>query len=63
LEHSLMLVTALSPQIGYDKAAEVAHLAHEKDLTLKEACLELGYVSLKEFDEIVIPENMTHPSG
>ena len=63
LEHSLMLVTALSPQIGYDKAAEVAHLAHEKNLTLKEACLELGYVSLKEFDEIVIPENMTHPSG
>ena len=63
LEHSLMLVTALSPQIGYDKAAEIAHLAHEKDLTLKEACLELGYVSLKEFNEIVIPENMTHPSG
>ena len=62
LEHSLMLVTALSPKIGYDKAAEVAHFAHEKDLTLKQACLELGYVSPKEFDEIVIPENMTHPS-
>ncbi|MCL2932035.1 MAG: class II fumarate hydratase [Trichodesmium sp. MAG_R03] len=62
LEHSLMLVTALSPQIGYDQAAEVAHFAHEKDLTLKEACLELGYISVKEFDEIVIPKNMTHPS-
>ena len=62
LENSLMLVTALSPKIGYDRAAEVAHFAHEKDLTLKQACLELGYVSGKEFDEIVIPENMTHPS-
>ncbi|MEM1168129.1 MAG: class II fumarate hydratase [Cyanobacteria bacterium P01_H01_bin.35] len=63
LEQSLMLVTALSPKIGYDKAAEVAHFAHEKDLTLKQACLELGYVSAEEFDEIVVPKNMTHPGS
>ncbi|NEN92868.1 MAG: class II fumarate hydratase [Okeania sp. SIO3H1] len=63
LEQSLMLVTALSPKIGYDKAAKVAKIAHEKELTLKEACLELGYVSAEEFDQIVIPKNMTHPSN
>ncbi|NEP87589.1 MAG: class II fumarate hydratase [Okeania sp. SIO2C2] len=63
LEQSLMLVTALSPKIGYDKAAKVAKVAHEKELTLKEACLELGYVSAEEFDEIVIPKNMTHPGN
>ncbi|WP_293121665.1 class II fumarate hydratase [Okeania sp. SIO1I7] len=63
LEQSLMLVTALSPKIGYDNAAKVAKVAHEKELTLKEACLELGYVSAEEFDEIVIPKNMTHPSN
>lgn len=61
LENSLMLVTALSPKIGYDKAASVAHHAHEKDLTLKEACLELGYVSTEEFDRIIDPYAMTHP--
>ena len=63
LEQSLMLVTALSPKIGYDQAAKVAHFAHEKELTLKQACLELGYVSAEEFDQIVIPQNMTHPSA
>jgi fumarate hydratase class II len=61
LEKSLMLVTALSPKIGYDKAAKVAHHAHEKDLTLKEACLELGYVSAEEFDTIIEPYSMAHP--
>lgn len=50
LNESLMLVTALSPAIGYDKAAKVAHYALEKDLTLKQACLELGYISAEEFD-------------
>ncbi|MDY6785201.1 MAG: class II fumarate hydratase [Cyanobacteriota bacterium] len=60
LEQSLMLVTALSPVIGYDKAAKVAHLASEKDLTLKQACLELEYVSSEEFDRIVDPHKMTH---
>lgn len=61
LENSLMLVTALSPKIGYDKAAKVAHHAHEKDLTLKEACLELGYVSAEEFDKAIEPYSMAHP--
>jgi len=61
LEQSLMLVTALSPAIGYDKAAEVAHVALAKDLTLKQACLELGYVSSAEFDRIVDPWKMAHP--
>ncbi|MDY7014918.1 MAG: class II fumarate hydratase [Cyanobacteriota bacterium] len=59
LEQSLMLVTALSPVIGYDKAARVAHLASEKELTLKQACLELGYISADEFDRIVDPRKMT----
>ena len=61
LENSLMLVTALSPKIGYDKAAKVAHHAHEKDLTLKEACLELGYVSAEEFDKAIEPYSMAYP--
>ncbi|NEQ13767.1 MAG: class II fumarate hydratase, partial [Moorea sp. SIO3E2] len=61
LEQSLMLVTALSPIIGYDKAAEVAHHASEKNLTLKAACLELGYVSATEFDQIVDPYRMAYP--
>ncbi len=61
VEQSLMLVTALSPKIGYDQAAKVAHFAHEKHLTLKQACLELGYISAEEFDQIVDPYQMTHP--
>ena len=60
LEQSLMLVTALSPIIGYDKASEVAHLAVDKDLTLKEACLELGYISSQDFDRIINPKNMVN---
>ncbi len=58
LDRSLMLVTALSPEIGYDKASKVAHHAHEHDMTLKEACLDLGYVTAEEFDRIVDPSNM-----
>ena len=58
LEKSLMLVTALTPHIGYDKAAEIAKLAHEKGLTLREAALELGYVSEEEFNKIVDPSKM-----
>jgi fumarate hydratase, class II len=58
LNRSLMLVTALSPKIGYDKASEVAHHALDNDLTLKEAALALGYVSEEEFDEIVDPRKM-----
>jgi len=61
VEHSLMLVTALNPVIGYDKAAKVAHLAHEKGLTLKQACLELGYIAAEAFDRIVDPHKMAHP--
>jgi fumarate hydratase, class II len=59
VERSLMLVTALSPAIGYDKAAEIAHLALAEDLTLKEAAVKLGAVSAEEFDRLVDPVAMT----
>ncbi len=58
LNNSLMLVTALNTKIGYYKAAEIANLAHKKDLTLKEAAIELGYLTAEEFDQWVRPENM-----
>jgi len=58
---SLMLVTALSPKIGYDKAAEVAKKAHHENSTLKEACLALGYLKADEFDKLVRPEDMLGP--
>jgi fumarate hydratase, class II len=61
VNNSLMLVTALSPKIGYDRAAEIAHKAHHENLSLREAALKLGYLTESEFDEIVRPENMTHP--
>jgi fumarate hydratase class II len=61
VKNSLMLVTALSPKIGYDKAAEIAHKAHQEHTSLREAALKLGYLSAKDFDELVKPENMTHP--
>ncbi|MFZ3214525.1 MAG: class II fumarate hydratase [Candidatus Acidiferrales bacterium] len=61
VKNSLMLVTALSPKIGYDKAAEIAHTAHHAHTSLREAALKLGYLSAAEFDELVKPENMTHP--
>jgi fumarate hydratase, class II len=61
--NSLMLVTALSPTIGYDKAAEIAHKAHHERLSLREAALKLGYLTEKEFDEIVRPEKMTSPEA
>jgi fumarate hydratase, class II len=61
LERSLMLVTALAPRIGYDKAAEIAKKAHREGKTLKEAALELGYITETEYDEIVRPEGMTGP--
>lgn len=59
VNRSLMLVTALTPKIGYDNAAKIALKAHKEDLTLKEACLQLGYLSEEEFDKIVVPEKMT----
>ncbi len=61
VERSLMLVTALTPVIGYDKASEIAHHAMEKDLTLRAAALELGYVSAEEFDRVVDPAKMVGP--
>ena len=61
VDRSLMLVTALSPVIGYDKASEIAHHAMEHDLSLKEAALALGYVSAEDFDRIVDPAKMVAP--
>lgn len=61
VNNSLMLVTALSPKIGYDKAAEVAKTAHKGGLSLREACLKLGYLTAEEFDAVVRPELMTKP--
>lgn len=58
VEQSLMLVTALAPHIGYDKAAKIAKKAYDENLTLKEACLMLGYMSADEFDALVVPSNM-----
>jgi fumarate hydratase class II len=63
LHRSLMLVTALSPVIGYDKAARIAHLAHDRKLTLKEAALQLGYLTGEEFDRLVDPYKMAYPEG
>jgi len=62
MERSLMLVTALSPKIGYDKAAEVAKAAHAKGTTLREEAMRLGYVTGAEFDRLVRPRRMTRPS-
>jgi len=61
VDRSLMLVTALSPKIGYDKAAEIAKKAHHDGTTLKEAALALGYLSEREYDELVKPEKMVRP--
>jgi fumarate hydratase, class II len=61
LDRSLMLVTALAPVIGYDKASKIAHYAMDHDLTLKEAALKLGYVTEAEFDRIVDPAKMVKP--
>jgi fumarate hydratase class II len=61
VERSLMLVTALSPVIGYDKASKIAHYALDNDLSLKEAALKLGYVSEAEFERVVDPAKMVHP--
>lgn len=61
LDRSLMLVTALAPVIGYDKASEIAHHALKHDLTLKEAAIVLGAISEAEFERIVDPTKMVHP--
>jgi len=61
VDNSLMLVTALSPVIGYDKASQIAHYALDNDLTLKAAALKLGFVSEAEFDRVVDPAKMVRP--
>jgi len=61
VDRSLMLVTALSPVIGYDKASKIAHYAMDNDLTLKAAALKLGFVTEAEFDRVVDPAKMVHP--
>lgn len=61
LHESLMLVTALNPHIGYDKAAAIAKTAHKEGTTLKEAALKLGYLTEQQFQEWVKPEDMLGP--
>jgi fumarate hydratase class II len=61
LENSLMLVTALNPHIGYEKAAEISLKAYRENLSLREAALGSGFVTAEQFDQWVRPEDMTHP--
>jgi fumarate hydratase class II len=61
VRNSLMLVTAISPKIGYDKAAKIAHDAYVGGLSLREVTLALGYLTGEEFDALVVPADMTHP--
>jgi fumarate hydratase class II len=61
VDRSLMLVTALAPVIGYDKASKIAHHAMDHDLTLKAAALQLGFVTEGEFDRVVDPAKMVKP--
>jgi len=58
-----MLVTALNPHIGYEKAAQISLKAYREDLTLREAALRLGFLTGAQFDEWVRPQDMTHPLG
>jgi fumarate hydratase, class II len=61
MQNSLMLVTALAPHIGYDKAAQIAKTAHKNGTTLRDEAVKLGFVTAKEFDRLVRPAQMTHP--
>ena len=61
VKHSLMLVTALAPRIGYDNAAKVAKTAHQQHISLREAAIRLGHLTQEEFDALVNPADMTHP--
>jgi fumarate hydratase class II len=61
VKNSLMLVTALAPKVGYDKAAKIAHTAHVEHTSLREAALKLGYLTAEEFDATLKPEKMTKP--
>ena len=58
LQNSLMLVTALNPHVGYENAARIAKKAHQENLTLKEAAVQLGILTESEFDRLVVPEDM-----
>ena len=62
LDNSLMLVTALAPKIGYDKAANIAKLAHKNGTTLKKEVVKSGLLSEREYDKIMDPMKMTRPS-
>lgn len=62
MEQSLMLVTALSPHIGYDKSAHIAHKAHSDSKTLRETAVELGFLTCEEFDRLIKPEKMIGPN-
>jgi fumarate hydratase, class II len=61
LDHSLMLVTALNPHIGYEKAAKISLTAYREDISLREAALKLGFLTAEQFDSWVRPQDMTHP--
>lgn len=61
LDNSLMLVTALNPHIGYEKAAQISLKAYREDLTLRAAALKLGFLTAEQFDQWIRPEEMTHP--
>lgn len=61
LHHSLMLVTALNPKIGYEKSAKISKIAHKEGISLKESAIKLGILSGEEFDALVKPEEMVHP--
>jgi fumarate hydratase class II len=63
MERSLMLVTALTPKIGYDKAAQIAKAALANGTTLREEAIKFGYVSGEDFDRLVRPERMTRPDA
>ena len=61
LDNSLMIVTALAPKIGYDKAAKIAKLAHKNGTTLKEEVIKSGLINIREYDKIMSPIKMTKP--
>jgi fumarate hydratase class II len=63
MQRSLMLVTALAPHIGYDKASEIAKAAHKRGTTLREEAVRLGYVTAEDFDRLVRPEDMIAPQA
>jgi fumarate hydratase class II len=63
LDNCLMLVTALNPHIGYEKAAKISLTAYHEDFTLREAAMKLGFLTGEQFDSWVRPEEMTHPLG